>query len=91
MQALYAAIQSDQTDDVLNGQKKLMEKFDKIYDLAIYQMSFMLEVRDFAELRIEEAKKKHYPTEQELSPNTKFIDNAIFLQLAANKYYQNNF
>lgn len=89
LQALYAAIQSDQTDDVLNGQKKLMEKFDKIYDLAIFQISFMLEVRDFAELRIEEAKKKHYPTEQELNPNTKFIDNAIFLQLAANKYYQN--
>lgn len=88
LQALYAAIQSDQTD-VYNGQKLLMEKFDKIYDLAIYQMSFMLEIRDFAELRIEDAKKKHFPSQQELDPNTKFIDNALFQQLAANKYYQN--
>jgi len=89
LQALYAAIQSDQTDDVYNGQKRLMEKFDKIFDLAIYQMSFMLEIRDYAEQRIEEAKKKHLPTEQELNPNTKFIDNAIFSQLADNKFYQN--
>ena len=88
LQALYAAIQSDQTDDVFNGQKKLMEKFDKIYDLALYQISFMLEVREFAELRIEEAKKKHFPTEQELNPNTRFIENAIFLQLSKNKFYQ---
>ncbi len=86
LQALYAAIQSDQTD-VYNGQKKLMGKFDKLYDLAIYQLSFMLEVRDFSENRLEEAKKKHFPTEENKNPNTRFINNPVLLQLRDNADY----
>lgn len=89
LQALYAAIQSDDTD-VFIGQKKLMEKFDKIYDLAIYQISFLQEIRDFAENRIEEAKKKHLPSEEDKNPNTRFIDNTILLQINENKDYQKN-
>lgn len=87
LQALYAAIQSEQTDIYL-GQKQLMEKFDKIYDLAIYQLSFILELRDFAENRIEEAKLKHLPTEEDLNPNTKFLNNLLLHQIAENKDYK---
>jgi N utilization substance protein B len=87
LQALYAAIQSEETD-VYIGQKKLMEKFDKIYDLAIYQISFFEEIRDFAENRLEEAKKKNYPTQEELNPNTRFIHNRLLNQIRDNKYYQ---
>ncbi|NOR87052.1 MAG: hypothetical protein GQ527_05535, partial [Bacteroidales bacterium] len=87
LQALYAAIQSDNTD-VAIGQKQLMLKLDKVYDLAIYQLSFLLEIRDFTTLRIEEAKKKHFPTPEELNPNTRFIDNSFLLQLEANLDYQ---
>lgn len=83
LQALYAAIQSDQTD-VYIGQKQLMEKFDKIYDLVIYQMSFLLEVQDFAENRLEEAKKKHFPTEAEKTPNLRFINHPVLLQIRKN-------
>lgn len=87
LQALYAAIQSDETD-VYTGQKKLMDKFDKIYDLAIYQISFFQEIRDFAENRSEEAKKKNYPTEEELNPNTRFVNNRLLNQIRDNKDYQ---
>lgn len=86
LQALYAAIQSEETD-VYMGQKKLMEKFDKIYDLAIYQISFFEEIRDFAENRLEEAKKKNYPSQEELNPNTRFIHNRLLNQICNNKYY----
>lgn len=90
LQALYAAIQSDETD-VYNGQKKLMEKFDKIFDLAIYQISFFEEIRDFAENRIEEAKKKNYPTQEDLNPNTRFIDNRLLIQISDNRDYQKRY
>ena len=89
LQALYASIQSDDTD-VYNGQKRLMEKFDKIYDLAIYQISFLQEIRDFAENRIEEAKKKHFPSEEDKNPNTRFINNSILLQINENIDYRKN-
>jgi len=90
LQALYAAIQSDETD-VYTGQKKLMEKFDKIYDLAIYQISFFEEIRDFAENRIEEAKKKNFPTEEDLNPNTRFIDNRLLNTIRDNRDYQKRY
>lgn len=87
LQDLYAAIQSDNTD-VAIGQKKLMQKLDKVYDLTIYQLSVLLEVRDYAEKRIEDAKKKNFPTPEELNPNTRFIENAFLLQLEENAGYQ---
>lgn len=90
LQALYAAIQSEETN-IYNGQKKLMEKFDKIYDLAIYQISFFQEVRDFAENRIEEAKKKNFPTKEELNPNTRFIDNRLLNQISDNNDYRKRY
>jgi N utilization substance protein B len=86
LQALYAAIQSEELD-IFQGQSKLMEKFDSIYDLAIYQISFILEIRDYAEIKLGEAQKKNYPTEDELNPNTKFINNGLLKQIAHNKDY----
>jgi N utilization substance protein B len=86
LQALYAAIQSEELD-IFQGQSKLMEKFDSIYDLAIYQISFILEIRDYAEIKLGEAQKKNYPTEDELNPNTKFINNGLLRQIADNKDY----
>jgi N utilization substance protein B len=88
LQALYAAIQSDNTDVTL-GQKQLMQKLDKIYDLAIYQLSVSLEVRDYALYRIEEAKKKHLPTQEELNPNVRFVENSFLKKLEENIDYQN--
>jgi len=87
LQALYAAIQSDDTD-IITGQKQLMQKLDKIYDLTIYQLSVLLEVRDYAELRVEDAKKKNLPTPEDLNPNTRFIENAFLLQLQENIDYK---
>jgi N utilization substance protein B len=90
LQALYAAIQSDETNVHL-GQKKLIDKFDKIYDLAIYQISFFQEIKEFAENRIEEAKKKNFPTEEELNPNTRFINNRLLNQISDNRDYQSRY
>jgi len=83
LQALYAAIQSNDTD-IVTGQKKLITKLDKIYDLTIYQLSVLLEIREFAENKIEEAKKKNFPTPEELNPNTRFIENTFLSQLGEN-------
>jgi len=83
LQALYAAIQSNDTD-IVTGQKKLITKLDKIYDLTIYQLSVLLEIREFAENKIEEAKKKNFPTPEELNPNTRFIENTFLSQLSEN-------
>ena len=84
LQALYAYTQLDNGNPI-NGEKQLLRHFGKMYDLYIYQLSLLVEIRAFAEERMNEAKKKYYPTEEELNPSEKFIHNALLIQLAENK------
>lgn len=84
VQALYAFFQSD-NDRLDIGEKQLLLSIKKLYELYIQQLSFLVEVQKFAANRIEEGKKKHIPLEEDLNPNTKFIDNRIFKQISENK------
>lgn len=84
MQALYAYYQSD--DNRLDlGEKKLLESLDRIYQLYIWQLSFLSEVSDFASRRIDENRQKLLPTREDLNPNTRFIKNKIILSLQENR------
>jgi N utilization substance protein B len=83
LQALYAYTQSN-IGNSTHGEKQLLKHFEKVYDLFIYQLSLLVEIRAFAEERMTEAKKKYYPTEEELNPIEKFIRNPLLVQLAEN-------
>ena len=89
MQALYAFFQS-KNDRVDLSEKQMLKSINEIYDLFIYQLSFLTEFFDFSEKRINEAKNKFFPTQEELNPNTKFIDNKIINQLRQNVDLQKN-
>jgi len=84
LQALYAFIQSvnDQLD---HGEKEMLRSLEKLYEIYIYQLSFLIEIVDFSRKRSEENKKKFFPTEEDLNPNTRFIDNRFYIQLANNR------
>ncbi len=84
LQALYAFFQSE-GDDIALGEKQLINSTDKLYELYIHQLSFLIKLVDFTRNRIEEAKKKFYPTEEDLNPNTRLIDNRFILQVEDNK------
>ncbi|MCD4746047.1 MAG: transcription antitermination factor NusB [Bacteroidales bacterium] len=84
LQALYAFFQS-KNDSIDIGEKNLLKSIDKLYELYIYQFSFIIEIVEFAKKKNEEAKLKYLPTAEDLNPNTKFIDNKFIKQLADNK------
>lgn len=89
MQALYAHFQSD--DNQLNlSEKNLVSAIESIYDLYIYLLSAILETVDFTRNRIEDARQKFLPTEEEINPNTRFINNRFLLQLDSNRDLQKN-
>jgi len=89
MQALYAHFQSD--DNNLNlSEKGLVSAIGSIYDLYIYLLSAILETGDFARNRMEEGRQKFLPTEDEINPNTRFINNPLLLQLESNRDLQKN-
>jgi len=83
MQALYGFFQSD-TKDLAKAERDLFNGIDKIYDLYIYQLALLVELRYVATKLIEEAKTKHRPTQEELNPNFKFIENKFLIQLTEN-------
>jgi len=84
LQSLYAFYAGGQ-EDIVSGEKQLLLSINKLYELFIYQLSFLHELKLFAENRIEENKKKFYPTEEELTPNMKFVNNRVLNFLDTNK------
>lgn len=84
LQNLYAYFITG-SDDLGKGEKQLLLSVNKLYELFIYQLSFLVEVNRFAVSRMEENKTKFYPTESDLSPNLKFINNRVNKTLESNK------
>lgn len=83
MQALYGFFQSE-NKDLAKTEREMFNGIDKIYDLYIYQLAFLLELKHVAGVLIEEAKTKHLPTKEDLNPNLKFIENKFLIQLEEN-------
>jgi N utilization substance protein B len=84
LQALYAFFQSN-GDDIALGEKQLLNSTDKLYELYIYQISFLIKLVDYTTNRIEEAKKKFYPTDEDLHPNMRLVENRFIMQMEENK------
>ncbi|RLD87553.1 MAG: transcription antitermination factor NusB [Bacteroidetes bacterium] len=87
LQALYS-FYTGGIDDLVKGEKELLNSISKVYELFIWQLSFMVEVKRFAAIRMEENKKKFYPTEEDLNPNFKFVNNRVLNYIEENKDFQ---
>lgn len=85
LQELYAYHQSHESN-LSAAERRLLDDVDNLYELFIYQLSFWVEVKRFAEQRIEENKKKIFPTEEDLNPNMKFVNNRVLNALDENKH-----
>ena len=66
------------------AEKELFYSMSKAYDLYKYLLTLMIEVTQFADRRIDNRRHKLRPTEEDLNPNTRFIDNAFMAQLMQN-------
>jgi N utilization substance protein B len=87
LQALYSWY-SGVNDDLLKAEKELLAGINKVFELFVWQLSFLDEVKRFAELRIKENKRKFYPTDDDLNPNLKFVENRVFVLLEQNNDFE---
>ncbi|MBD3635828.1 MAG: transcription antitermination factor NusB [Crocinitomicaceae bacterium] len=83
LQILYAYYQTEDKDPV-QVEKELYRSINKMYELYLYFLLTFEELVHFAEQQIEDRQKKIRPSESDLEPNRKFVDNAIF------NYFQKN-
>lgn len=81
LQTLYAYFQGDE-DSLKKAEQELMNAVDRIYDLYLYLLLTFGEIKGVAEYRFEENLKKIRPSDEDLAPNRKLVDNAVIAQLA---------
>lgn len=81
--SLYSYYQNPIKFDVL--EKNMFSEIDKIYHLYIYQLNFLVALKDLAERQIEIGKNKYIQTDKETNPNQKFINNQVLIKLEENE------
>jgi N utilization substance protein B len=84
LQALYAYFQSND-ENYRHTENELMQSVERIYDLYISYILTFPELKGLAEHRMDESKKKLRPTEEDLNPNLKFVDNKLIALIEENK------
>ncbi|PTN07775.1 transcription antitermination factor NusB [Mangrovibacterium marinum] len=84
LQVLYAFYTSPERS-INQSEKELFFSMQKTYDLYHHLFQLVVEIADQANSIIELRKKKHFPTEEDLNPNTRFISNHLIHQLRTNK------
>ena len=76
-QILYAYFQSEKKG-VKSAEKELFHSLERMHDLYVYFLILGKELVHHSKLKMEDASVKRMPTEEDLNPNTKFIDNQLF-------------
>ncbi|PKP03273.1 MAG: transcription antitermination factor NusB [Bacteroidetes bacterium HGW-Bacteroidetes-6] len=88
LQAIYSYSLSGETD-LARGRSRLIDSVEDMADLVHYQLSALLELRDIAEQKTEENRHKLVPTEGDLNPNVRFIENPLLGHLRNNEVITN--
>ena len=88
MQSLYAYSQSE-NDNLATEEKFLLKSMDEMYDLYLLLLNLFVEIREHAADYMEKAQQKHLPSEDEVDPNRRFVDNQVIALLDQNESLQN--
>ncbi len=83
MQMAYAHYQKGESS-IQQTEKELFHSITKSHELYHTFLLLLLDLKAFAEKRIEVRRQKNRPTEEDLNPNLRFVENALLLQLADN-------
>lgn len=85
VQILYSYMLTRPECTLNKALKDLDACLEKTYELYHYLMRLPVELTHIQEMRLDEARNKYLPTEEDLHPNTKFVDNRLVAALADNE------
>ena len=83
IQVVYAFYKGDGKSIQL-AEKELLHSVEKAYDLYFHLLQLAIEVTNYASVKLDARKNKLVPTDDDLNPNTRFIDNQFVKQLSEN-------
>lgn len=82
-QALYAY--DAKNDNQRVGEKHMLDSIGEIEELYLYMLSLITELSEAARRNIEQNRAKRLPTESDLNPNLKFVNNRVIHLLENNR------
>lgn len=86
VQIVYSWYQNTNRD-LQAAEKDLLLGLQKSYDLYYYFLLLMVELTRIYSIRTEAKRNKFLPTEEDLNPNVKLIENRFVRQLAQNRQF----
>ncbi|WP_165024698.1 MULTISPECIES: transcription antitermination factor NusB [unclassified Dysgonomonas] len=84
VQILFSCNQNE-TNDLKKAENELLFSLQKSYDLYFYLLLLLIELTDAYEQRVDARKAKLLPTQEDMSPNTKLLENKFINQLRVNR------
>lgn len=84
MQALYAHSMKPFESEIM-AENELVRTVKNCYALFLWLFSMLPEVTFYRKNKLEDLKGKHNPTEEDLNPNMKFVNNRVIEQIENNK------
>ncbi len=85
VQNLYSYMLTKPDRTLANALKDLETSLAKTYELYHYLLRLPVELTHIQEMRLDEARNKYLPTEEDLNPNMKFVNNRLVAALASNE------
>ena len=76
LQILYAFFQSEE-ESILKAEKELLSAVERMYDMYLFMLMTLPELKRAALNSMDEHKKKLRPTEEDLNPKMKFVNNVL--------------
>ncbi|MBQ0081229.1 MAG: transcription antitermination factor NusB [Alistipes sp.] len=81
---VYACIQN-RKDDRKSAEKELVHAIDRAYHIYIMMLSILPEIQRHAEMVVDNHLHKMIPTEEDLHPNLRFVQNRIIRSLSTSE------
>lgn len=86
-QAIYSYLRGAK-NDLGVGERELIASINRIHELFMLHVSVFIELQKFAVKRIENRKKKRLPSEEDLNPNLRFVQNELLNALVNSESLQ---
>ena len=85
---VYSYLLTQKDTSLREALKTLMQSMDKSYELYHSLLYLPVELTRLQELRLDNAKHKYLPSEEDLNPNMKFVENRFVAKMQENPMMQ---
>lgn len=82
---LYSYIMTNDGATVAKFKRELEKSLDKSHELYHWLLQLMIDMTDYQDLRLDENKHKFLPSQEDLNPNMRFVNNQFIAALRDNQ------